>query len=107
MARAAEIKLADRLLAVAEAEHLSGNPVAGHDDAARLEIVKIAMRRWRSYYRRFRQPERATDAGRVEDLAKGLRDRFEISPELTGPLMVDYRDLAARLAAVLTDLPDE
>jgi hypothetical protein len=39
----------------------------------------------------------------VEDLAKGLRDRFEVNPAAAGPLMEDYRHLAARLAAVLAD----
>jgi len=41
----------------------------------------------------------------VEDLAKGLRDRFQVDPSLTGPLMEDYRHLAGRLAAVLADRP--
>jgi hypothetical protein len=107
MDKTADSLLAERLLAAAEAEHLSGSPVAGHDDAARREMVKTAMNRWRSYRRRSRHPERATYADRVEDLAKGLRDRFETSPELTGPLMSDYRSLAAKLAAILTDSPDE
>ena len=97
--------LADRLLAVAQAQHLSGSPVAGHDDANRRETVEVAIRRWRSFSRRSRHPERATHAERVEDLAKGLRDRFEITPALTGPLMEDYRHLAAELAAVLADPP--
>jgi hypothetical protein len=97
--------LADRLLAIAEAEHLSGSPVAGGDDANRRETVAVAIRRWRSFSRRSRHPERATRAEQVEDLAKGLRDRFENIPALTGPLMEDYRDLAAKLAAVLADPP--
>src|ERR1700722_9934437 len=97
--------LADRLLSVAEAEHLSGSPVAGHDDANRRETVEVAIRRWRSFSRRSRHPVRATHADRVEDLAKGLRDRFETTPALTGPLMEDYRHLAAKLAAVLADPP--
>jgi hypothetical protein len=108
VSKTADTKLPDRrLLAVAEAEHLDGSPVAGHDDDDRRETVKIAIRRWRSYHRRSRHPERATDADRVEDLAKGLRDRFEIHPELAGPLIEDYRDLAAKLAAVLMDPAEE
>ena len=99
--------LADRLLAITEAEHQSGSPVAGHDDANRRETAEVAIRRWRSFSRRSRHPKRATQADRVEDLAKGLRDRFEITPALTGPLMEDYRDLAAKLAAVLADLPSD
>ena len=99
--------LADRLLAIAEAEHQSGSPVAGQGAADRRETVEVAIRRWHSFSRRSRHPERATQADRVEDLAKGLRDRFEITPALTGPLMEDYRDLAAKLAAVLTDPPSD
>jgi hypothetical protein len=99
--------LADRLLAIAEAEHQSGSPVAGGADAHRRETVKVAIRRWRSFSRRSRHPKRATQADRVEDLAKGLCDRFEITPALTGPLMEDYRDLAAKLAAVLADPPSD
>jgi hypothetical protein len=38
----------------------------------------------------------------MQDLAKGLRDHFD-EPALTGPLMTDYRCLAARLAVVLGD----
>jgi hypothetical protein len=99
--------LPDRLLAIAKAEHESGSPVAGHDDANRRETVEVAISRWRSFSRRSRRPKRATQADRVEDLAKGLRDRFEITPRLTGPLMEDYRDLAAKLAAVLGDPPSD
>lgn len=97
--------LADRLLAIAETEHQAGSPVAGRDDANRRETVEVAIRRWRSFSRRSRHPKRAVQADRVEDLAKGLRDRFEITPALTGPLIEDYRDLAAKLAAVLADSP--
>ncbi len=99
--------LTDLLLAVAKAEYQSGSPVAGHDDANRRETVEVAIRRWRSFSRRSRHPQGATRADRVEDLARGLRDRFEITPALTGPLMEDYRDLAAKLAAVLADPPSD
>jgi hypothetical protein len=33
---------------------------------------------------------------------KGLRDRFEGDPKVTGPLMEDYRYLASRIAEVLS-----
>lgn len=98
-------QLLGRLVAVVEAGELSGCPVSGRDRAARQEIAAIAMRRWRSFARRSAHPGRASDADRVEDLAKGLRDRFEVNPALTGPLMEDYRHLAGRLAAVLIDAP--
>jgi hypothetical protein len=99
--------LAGRLLAVIEAEHLSGSPVAGCNAANRQETACAATRRWRSFSRRSPHPERATHADRVEDLAKGLRDRLESEPALTGPLMTDYRHLAAKLAAVLADPPGD
>jgi hypothetical protein len=98
-----DFPLGERLLAVAEAEHLCGSPVAGRDSGHRQEMVKVAMRRWRSFSRRSRHPERATHAERVEDLAKGLRDHFEVEPPLTGPLMTDYRYLAAKLSVVLAN----
>jgi hypothetical protein len=97
--------LPDRLLAVVEAAYLGGSPVAGHDDESRREIVTVTMRRWRSFSRRSAHHSRATLAARVEDLAKGLRDRFEAEPRLAGPLMEDYRQLAAELATALADVP--
>jgi hypothetical protein len=95
--------LLERVLEVVEAGHQSGSPVAGHDHASRQQTANVAVRRWHSFSRRSRHPERATHAERVEDLAKGLRDHFEPDPALTGALMTDYRHLAARLAAVLSD----
>jgi hypothetical protein len=97
--------LADRLLAAVETEYLSGSPVAGRDEARRRELVTVAVNRWRSFARRSRHPDRATPAERAEDLAKGLRDRFETRPALTGPLMADYRSLAAKLAEILAGPP--
>lgn len=95
--------LAGRLLAVIEAEHLSGSPVTARNAAGRQETARAVMRRWHSFSRRFVHPERATHAERVEDLAKGLRDRSESEPTLTGPLTADYRHLAAVLADPPTD----
>jgi hypothetical protein len=99
------ISLPDRLLIVVEAACLAGSPVAGQDDKNRREIVTVTMRRWRSFSRRSARHDHATYAERVEDLAKGLRDRFEDEPRLAGPLMEDYRRLAAELATVLTGVP--
>ena len=74
-----------------------GCPVAGGDAD---ETANVAVRRWRSFDRRGRA-KRATFEDRVEDLAKGLRDRFEADPAMVGPLMEDYRHLASCLATVL------
>lgn len=93
--------LRDRLLAAVQAEFLAGSPVAGRDDAHQRAVVNVAVSRWRSFARRSSRPDRASHADRVEDLAKGLRDRFETEPALTGPLMADYRALATVLATVL------
>lgn len=77
-----------------------GCPVAGQDQDAFEETADIAIRRWDSFERRHRK--RLGYPGRLEDLAKGLRDRFERDPKLTGPLMEDYRWLASRIAEVLS-----
>lgn len=42
---------------------------------------------------------------RIEDLAKGLCAAFESTPDLVGPLMVDYRHLARTLAGVFAEAP--
>ncbi|MFZ2503886.1 MAG: hypothetical protein WAW88_14580 [Nocardioides sp.] len=74
----------------------SGSPVVREDGVD--EILEVARRRWQSFKRR--KGKRTSDLGaRTEDLAKGLRDHFEASPRLIGPLMEDYRYLAGVLAA--------
>jgi hypothetical protein len=73
--------------------------VAGQDQDAFEELAAVAIRRWDSFERR--HSKQLGYPGRVEDLAKGLRDRFEHYPKLTGPLMEDYRYLASRIADVL------
>lgn len=74
----------------------SGSPVVSEDDL--VEMLRVAVRRWRSFERR--NPKRSLDlAARTEDLAKGLRDRFESNPQVVGPLMEDYRFVAEVLAA--------
>ena len=75
----------------------SGSPVL-HPDTIDETLV-LATRRWRSYHRRHRTDDPAT---RTEDLAKGLRDALEADPSLTGPLMQDYRHVAAALAREFT-----
>lgn len=73
----------------------SGSPIVREENVD--EMIAIAARRWRSFERR--RAQRSGDLGaRTEDLAKGLRDRFEAQPHLVGPLMEDYRFLAGVLA---------
>ena len=79
-------QLLQRLPVVITAEQLAGCPVAGSGDADRQEIAEVAVRRWRSFTRRSARPGRASRAERTEDLAKGLRDRFEADSALTGPV---------------------
>jgi len=78
----------------------AGSPVAGRDEADRYAPAQRALRRWRSFPRR--HPAASEDlARRIDDLAKGLRDAREADRRLVGPLMVDYRHVAATLAVVL------
>lgn len=79
----------------------AGCPVAGQDLDQRTMQANVAVRRWRSASRRHRR--KPTHQGMVEDLAKGLCDAFEVDPKLVGPLMEDYRYLAARIADVMTE----
>jgi hypothetical protein len=67
----------------------------------REEVAALALRRWRSYTRR--HPKAAgTEAERIDDLAKGLRDRFEHDRELAGgPVLAEYRRVAERVADAL------
>ncbi|MFC7359370.1 hypothetical protein [Nocardioides astragali] len=60
-------------------------------------IVTVGWRRWNSFERRNGKRSSGIEV-RVEDLAKGLRDKFERQPSLTGPLIEDYRHLARTLA---------
>lgn len=79
----------------------TGSPVVR--TASLDQMLEIAMRRWRSFERR--NAKQAGDlAARTEDLAKGLRDHCEQSPQLAGPLMEDYRFVARVLAAEFSHL---
>jgi hypothetical protein len=71
-----------------------GSPVVRPDTVETL--IAVSWRRWRSFDRRAK-PSGDFDA-RIEDLAKGLRDRFEANRQLVGPLMEDYRFIARTLA---------
>jgi hypothetical protein len=72
-----------------------GSPVVRPENIE--EIITIGWRRWSSFDRR--NAKRSVDfERRVEDLAKGLRDKFEAKPSLAGPLIEDYRHQARVLA---------
>jgi hypothetical protein len=82
---------------------LAGSPVAGQQVSDREQIVQTALKRWSTFARRNRKVEGDPLERRIEDLAKGLRDRVERRPSLTGPLMSDYRWLARKLAGILVE----
>ncbi|WP_354697192.1 hypothetical protein [Paraconexibacter sp. AEG42_29] len=88
----------DRIARAVELAQAEGCPVAGGEVR---QIAEVAHRRWLSYDRRHRAPPGGVGA-RVEDLARGLRDRLEDDPQAAGPLMTDYRYLAAKVAEALT-----
>ena len=74
-----------------------GSPVA----QGAAEMARIAIRRWNSSARR--KVDQDDVERRIEDLAKGLVQRFETPPELVGPLIEDYRYVARQIAARLLD----
>jgi hypothetical protein len=96
--------LLERLMNAIQGAYRSGCPVAPRDPAEASRLAKIALRRWNSFSRRSRETA-STDAVRVEDLAKGLRDIDQEGRELAGPLIEDYRHLAAVLANEFRPLP--
>jgi hypothetical protein len=76
-----------------------GSPVV-RPEAVETTIA-VGWRRWRSFDRRAKHS--GDFEARVEDLAQGLRDRFEANRQLVGPLMEDYRFLARTLAVQFAD----
>jgi hypothetical protein len=65
-------------------------------------MASIARRRWTSFGRRHKTTEH-NRANRIEDLARGLCEKFERGGlRMAGPLITDYRWLAAQLADVLS-----
>ncbi|MFO0966942.1 MAG: hypothetical protein U0793_15315 [Gemmataceae bacterium] len=83
-----------------------GSPVAGQSEECWSEMASIARRRWFSFERR--KPKKVEDnrTNRVEDLARGLCEKFENGGlRLAGPLISDYRWLAEQLADVFLQAP--
>lgn len=84
------------MVAVVRAAWDDGCPVASDPEGT----ATVALRRTASARRPLRGvPDREQ---RIEDLAKGLRDRLEKDPGLTGPLMADHRHLAERIIDALS-----
>ena len=96
-------QLRDALMVGVEEAWAAGSSVAGQQASDREQIVEAALKRWSTFPRRNRKSGGDPLERRIEDLAKGLRDRVEQRPTLTGPLMGDYRSLARKLAEILTD----
>jgi hypothetical protein len=96
-------ELHDTLMVALEEARIAGSPVAGQQPSDREQIVQTALRRWNTFARRNRKPGGDPMERRIEDLAKGLRERVDQRPNLTGPLMSDYRWLARKLAEIITD----
>ncbi len=71
--------------------------------AGRSRMINIGLRRWRSFERRNKRRHPTLD-DRVEDLAEGLRDAFELDRKMVGPMMQHYRCVAKAMASVLASL---
>jgi hypothetical protein len=89
------VQLAEAAVRAVDEDEILGLPARAH------EVASIALRRWDSYTRRHPKT-RPTHRQRVDDLAKGLRERYD-------PLGYDESwrlgswDLAARLGRVLDE----
>ena len=65
-------------------------------------MAAIAQRRWKSFGRRNCNKDDILD-NRIDDLARGLCDKFERGGlRKAGPLISDYRWLAEHLAEILS-----
>ena len=95
-----ETDVRDSARAALDALWRDGSPVVRPDNMD--EITTVAWRRWNSFERRNGKRSSGLER-RVEDLAKGLRDKFERNPNLAGPLIEDYRHLARALAAAFAE----
>ena len=86
----ARSKEEDSLLAALSAAWDAGNPVAGQNEAVRLRISRIALRRISSFTRR--GIDGLSQEAKLTDLAQGLAAELEAQP--AGPLIRDYEHLA-------------
>lgn len=79
-----------------------GCPVAPWRPETQALQARYAVRRWS---RRRRWSKEPTHDERVDDLAKGIVERFDDRPERVGPLIGDYRFLAGCVGSALADVP--
>ncbi len=84
------------VVAAIDAAYQEGCPVASYDPKKQVIVAKVAIRRWISSSRRGVKPDIWDD--RIMDLAKGLIASFEADRKLVGPLIVDYKYLARKIA---------
>ena len=85
----------------------NGCPVAAPTDSLAAEMASIACRRWNSYERRNRNIPYTTE-NRIDDLARGLAERFtEGGWPMVGPLISDYKWLSEQIAPILAGERDE
>ena len=78
-----------------------GSPIAGDSPEQWAEMAAIARRRWYSFERRNKN-KTADRSNRVDDLARGLCEKFEDGGfRMAGPLIRDYHWLADHLADIL------
>jgi len=87
----------DRVISAVTDAWKDGCPVASDPETT----ATAALRRVSTLNRRYRGNGVPSREDRIEDLAKGLRDRFEEDRKLVGPLMQDYRYLASKILDVL------
>ncbi len=97
MQSGAEKAIADKLLWA----HEDGSPVAPRDEFGAIEMASIARRRWNSFGRRHKNIPKTLQA-RIEDLARGLAEKFTDGGwPMVGPLISDYRWLAEQITPLL------
>jgi hypothetical protein len=94
------------LITALSAAQRAGNPVPGGDPRHWQRIIRVARRNWSSFTRRHPAPAPDTLAARAEDLARGLLARCRPQGNAAPLDITDCRDLARRLAAVLSAAPE-
>lgn len=83
-----------------------GSPVATSSPEAAAVMASVARRRWSSFEGRRPVKVEGNETDRVEDLARGLCEKFEAGGlKMAGALIDDYRWLAAQLAEVFHSEP--